>query len=152
MHSRKEKLKAVELLVKYGMSPASAIRDLGCPCRATLYAWHGEYLASGCDMPSTSVHSKHAEEQKRAAIDHLFKHGQYPTRTMRALGHPSQGLLAVWIDELEPSHRPKRSSARRVSHETKLAPSIAPKFLPEFVAGGLNRGVQCVRPRQADPL
>lgn len=30
MYSREEKLKAVELFIKYDKSPASAIRELGC--------------------------------------------------------------------------------------------------------------------------
>lgn len=65
MYSREEKLKAVELFIKYDKSPASAIRELGYPCRATLYAWHEEYLANGCRMPSTSAHRRYTEDQKR---------------------------------------------------------------------------------------
>lgn len=73
MYSREEKLKAVELFIKYDKSPASAIRELGYPCRATLYAWHEEYLASGCRAPSTSAHRRYTEDQKRAVVDHFFE-------------------------------------------------------------------------------
>ena len=52
MYSRGEKLKAVELFIKYDKSPASVIRGFGYSCRATLYAWYEEYLANGCRMPS----------------------------------------------------------------------------------------------------
>ena len=52
MYSREEKLKAVELFIKYDKSPASAIRELGYPCRA----------------PSTSAHRRYTEDQKRAAV------------------------------------------------------------------------------------
>ena len=119
MYSREEKIRAVELLVRYDLSPASVIRELGYPCRATLYAWHEEYLANGCDIPATSNHRRYTEEQRRAAVDHFFEHGRCLARTMRALGYPSQELLAAWIDELEPGRRPKRSGTRRISDETK---------------------------------
>lgn len=119
MYSREEKLKAVELFIRYDKSPASVIREIGYPCRATLYAWHEEYLANGCDMPSVNNYRRYTEEQRRAAVDHFFEHGQCLARTIRALGYPSQELLAAWIDELEPGRRPKRSSAKRLTHENK---------------------------------
>ena len=96
MCSREEKLKVVELFIKYDKSPASVIRELEYPCRATLYAWYEEYLANGCRMPSISAHRRYAEDQKRAAIDHFFEHGRCLARTMRALGYPSQELLGAW--------------------------------------------------------
>lgn len=119
MYSREEKLKAVELFVKYDKSVMATIREIGYPCRATLYAWYEEYLANGCDIPSISNHRRYTEEQKRTAVDHFFEHGRCLARTTRALGYPSQQLLAAWIDELEPSRRPKRSNTRQVSHEAK---------------------------------
>lgn len=119
MYSREEKLKAVELFIRYDKSPASVIREIGYPCRATLYAWHEEHLANGCDMPSVNNYRRYTEEQRRAAVDHFFEHGQCLARTIRALGYPSQELLAAWIDELEPGRRPKRSSAKRLTHENK---------------------------------
>ena len=76
MHSREEKLKAVELFIKYDMSPTSAIREHGYPRLATPYTQHEECLASGCDMPPTSAHSRYAEEQERAAVDHFLEHGR----------------------------------------------------------------------------
>lgn len=122
MYSREEKLKAVELLIKYDMSPASMIREIEYPCRATLCAWHWECLANGGDMPSASNHRRYAEGRKRTAVDHFFEHGQHLARTMRALGHPSQELLSAWIDELEPGRRPKRSGARRIESESHPIP------------------------------
>lgn len=38
MYSREERLRAVELFVKYDLSPASVIRKPGYPVRATLRA------------------------------------------------------------------------------------------------------------------
>ena len=119
MYSREEKIRAVELFVKYDLSPASVIRELGYPCRATLYAWHKEYLANGCDMPSVNNYLRYTEEQRRAAVDHFFEHGRCLARTTRALGYPSQELLAAWIDELEPGRRPKRTDTARIPEEVK---------------------------------
>lgn len=90
MYSREGKLKAVELFIKYDKSPASVIRELGYPCRATLHAWYKEYLANGCCMPSTSAHRGYTEKQKRAAVDHFLEHGRCLARMMRALGYPSR--------------------------------------------------------------
>lgn len=119
MYSREEKIRAVELFIRYDLSPASVIRELGYPCRATLYAWHEEYLANGCDIPSVNNHRRYTEEQRRAAVDHFFEHGRCLARTMRALGYPSQELLASWIDELEPGRRPKRTDTAHIPEETK---------------------------------
>lgn len=141
MYLREEKLKAVEPFIKYDKSPASVIRELGYPCRATLYAWYKEYLANGCRMPSTSAHRRYAEDQKQAAVDHFFGHGRCLAHTMRALGYPSQELLAAWIDELEPGRRPKRSSARRVSHEAKeqaVIDLVARHGTAKVIADGLG--------------
>lgn len=141
MRSRKEKLKAAELFIKYDKSPASVIRELGYPCRATLYAWYEEYLANGCRMPSTSAHRRYTEDQKRAAIDHFFEHGRCLARTMRTLGYPSQELLAAWIDELKPGRRPKHSSARRFSHEAKeqaVIDLVARRGAAQVIADGLG--------------
>lgn len=141
MDSREEKLKAVELFIKYDKGPASVIRELGYPCRATLYAWHEEYLANGYCMPSTSAHRRYTEDQKRAAVDHFFEHGRCLARTMRALGYPSQELLGAWIDELEPGRRSKRSSARRFSHEAKeqaVIDLVARRGAAKVIADGLG--------------
>ena len=147
MYSREEKLKAVELFIKYDKSPASVIRELGYPCRATLYAWYEEYLANGCRMPSTSAYRRYTEDQKRGAVDHFFEHGRCLARTMRALGYPSQKLLAAWIDEFEPGRRPKRSSARRFSHEAKeqaVVDLVARRGAAKVIADGL--GIERAKP------
>lgn len=119
MYSREEKLRAIELYIKYDFSPISVTHELGYPCRDTLYAWYDEYLENEGDMPSSGKHKRYTDEQKRAAVDHFFEHGRCLARTVRALGYPSQGLLASWIDELEPERRPKQAVTTRFSDEAK---------------------------------
>ena len=82
MYSREEKVRAVELFVKYDMSPASVVRELGCPARATLCAWYDEYLENGGDIPPQSKRRRCSDEQKRVAVDHFFEHGQCLARTL----------------------------------------------------------------------
>ncbi len=119
MYTREEKLKAVELFIRYDMSPASVIRELGYPVRATLYAWYDEYLANNGDIPPSEKRRRYTAEQKRVAVDHFFEHGRCLARTMRALGYPSRELLAAWIDELEPGRRPRRADTIRIPAEIK---------------------------------
>ena len=90
MYSREDKLRAIELFIKYDLSPQSVINELGYPCRGSLYNWYEEYLANGNDIPD---------------INPYFEHGKCLSRTCRALGYPSKELLAAWIDELEPGRR-----------------------------------------------
>ena len=70
-------------------------------------------------MPSSGKHKRYTDEQKRAAVDHFFEHGRCLACTVRALGYPSQGLLASWTDELEPGRRPKQAVTTRFSDEAK---------------------------------
>lgn len=42
MHSYEERMKAVQLFIKYDLSVADTIRDLGYPTRNTLIRWYNE--------------------------------------------------------------------------------------------------------------
>ena len=105
MYSREDKLRAIELFIKYDFSPQSVINELGYPCRGSLYNWYEEYLANGNDIPDINPYRHYSECLKRVAVDHYFEHGKCLSRTCRALGYPSKELLAAWIDELEPGRR-----------------------------------------------
>lgn len=105
MYSREDKLRAVELFIKYDFSPQSAINKLGYPCRGSLYSWYEEYLANGNDISGADPHRHCSGSLKRVAVDHYFEHGKCLARTCRALGYPSRELLAAWIDGLEPGRR-----------------------------------------------
>ena len=47
MHSYEERMKAVRLFIKYELSVADTIRELGYPTRNTLIRWYNEYLEKG---------------------------------------------------------------------------------------------------------
>jgi hypothetical protein len=40
--------------------------------------------------------------RKKVAVDHYLGHGRCAAATLRALGYPSHGTLAAWIEELHP--------------------------------------------------
>lgn len=76
MYSREEKLKAVELFIKYDKNPASVIRELGYPCRAaglasasrrTISRRHGpspEHTSASCrNCPHPPIYRPLSETQ-----------------------------------------------------------------------------------------
>lgn len=99
MYSREDKLRAVELFIKYDFSPQPSINELGYPCRASLYNRYKEYLANGNDISDANLCQRYGEGLKRVTVDRCFEHGKCLARTCRALGYPSKELLAAWIDE-----------------------------------------------------
>lgn len=119
MYSREDKLRAVELFIKYDFDPQSVINELGYPCRGSLYNWYEEYLANDSDIPDTNPYQHYSESLKRVAVDHYFKHGKCLARTCRALGYPSKELLAAWIDELEPGRRKVNRTHRGFGDDDK---------------------------------
>lgn len=119
MYTREDKLKAVELFIKYDFSPQSVINELGYPCRGSLYNWHREYLANGNDIPDANSYLRYSEGLKRAAVDHYFEHGRCLARTCRMLGYPSKELLAAWVDELEPGRRVVNKTGRGITDDAK---------------------------------
>lgn len=125
MYSREDKLRAVELLIKYDFSPQSVIDELGYPCRGSLYNWYEEYLANDSDIPDINPYRHYSESLKRVAVDYCFEHGKCLARTRRALGYPSKELLAAWIDEPGPGRRKVNRTRRGFDAGDGGAPSSA---------------------------
>lgn len=125
MYSREDKLRAVELLIKYDFSPQSVIDELGYPCRGSLYNWYEEYLAKDSDIPDINPYRHYSESLKRVAVDYCFEHGKCLARTCRALGYPSKELLAAWIDEPGPGRRKVNRTRRGFDAGDGRAPSSA---------------------------
>jgi putative transposase len=102
VYSYEERMKAVQLYIKYGLSAADAIRELGYPHHNTLVMWYKEYVENGDLHKKCKTKPRFTREEKRKAVDHYFEHGRYLRRTVRVLGYPSKTTLAKWIDELAP--------------------------------------------------
>ena len=83
----------------------------------------------------------YSREEKLKAVELFIKYDKSPASAIRELGYPSQELLGAWIDELEPGRRPKRSSARRFSHEAKeqaVVALVARRGAAKIIADGLG--------------
>lgn len=105
MYSYEDRMRAVQLYIKYGKRGAAVIRELGYPSRKNLVRWYRAYLEAG-DLPKRSrPKPRYTPEQKRAAVDHYVDHGCCLATTCRALGYPSREVLGSWIDELRPGRR-----------------------------------------------
>ncbi len=103
VYSLEDRMKAVELYLKCGSSPAAARRELGYPTKNTLKQWAREYRATGAlHERYRPRRPKHSEEQKQTAVDYYLQHGRSMRRTVRALGYPSQAKLKAWLDEALP--------------------------------------------------
>ena len=106
MYSYEERMKAIELYIKYDRSIADTIRELGYPSRGALARWYKEYQKNGCLRRSYErKNHKYSLEEKKAAVDYYLKHGRSLRRTIRAMGYPSVAALTKWIDALAPGER-----------------------------------------------
>jgi putative transposase len=109
MYSREKFKKAIDLYLKYDKSVATVIRELGYPTRKTLPRWYKRYLKEQeTGIVRHARRSKYSMEQKKAAVEYYFEHGQCLSRTVSALGYPSRQQLRLWRDELVPDTRKSR--------------------------------------------
>ncbi|EEU15838.1 hypothetical protein EFA01_25880 [Enterococcus faecalis] len=119
MFSHEERVKAIQLFLKYDCSYAATIRKLGYPSVGALRQWYKEYLVSGELHQELRKKSKYSEEQKRVAVNHYFEYGQCYARTIRMLGYPNKGSLRQWCEELAPGARKLRKSAVKLTKDQK---------------------------------
>ena len=94
MYSREERLKAIELFIKYDRSAAAVIHELGYPSRKLLPRWYAQYLEeqeSGVIWERYRHSPKYSSQQQEAAIRHFLDHGRSLARTVRALGYKHSG-------------------------------------------------------------
>ena len=128
MYSREERMKAIELYIKYDKSIAAVIHELGYPSRGLLPRWYKAYLKeqeTGILWDRYSRCSKYSLEQKIAAVEHYLEHGRNLSRTVRLLGYPSKEALRLWCDELAPGSRKKRVGGVQCTQEQKKEAVIA---------------------------
>lgn len=119
MYSYEERMKAVQLYIKYEHSLASVIQELGYPSPKALYKWFKEYEKNG-DLPKTSKRRhQFTHEEKQFAVDHYIEFGRNYSRTVRMLGYPDRNLLSDWCKELAPEARKIRRSKLNYSQEQK---------------------------------
>ena len=102
MYSREERLKAIELFIKYDRSAVAVIHELGYPSRKLLPRWYAQYLEeqeSGVIWERYRHTPKYSAQQQEAAIRHFLDHGRSLARTVRALGYPCRETLRAWCKD-----------------------------------------------------
>lgn len=119
MFSHKERVKAIQLFLKYNCSYASTIRALGYPSVGALRKWYKEYLISGELNQEYRKKSNYSKKQKQLAVNHYFECGQCYARTVRMLGYPNRETLRQWCEELSPNSRKLRKSAVKLTLDQK---------------------------------
>ena len=97
MYSYEDRIRAVELYIKFGRRLGATIRHLGYPTKNALKGWYREYERRR-DLP-TGFHRrpKYSQVQKEVAVDHYLNHGRCLAATLRALGYPCRTLLRDWL-------------------------------------------------------
>ena len=113
MYSREERMRAIELYIKYDRCAVDTVRELGYPSTKTLRKWYRAYLReqeTGVPWKGYSRRRpKYSSEQKAKAIEYYLEHGRNIARTTRVLGYPSKDTLRLWRDELAPESRRSRA-------------------------------------------
>jgi len=108
VYSYEERIRAVELYIKYDLSAADTIRELGYPSYKMLVRWYREYQETGRLHESHNRTSLYSQHQMEDAVKYYLEHGRNISRTVRAVGYPSRETLTRWIDELAPGERKAR--------------------------------------------
>lgn len=127
MYSKEQRDKAIELFVRYDLSAAPVVREIGYPCRETLAVWYREYLEeqkTGVSRDCRGRYGRYTQEQKEIAIRYYSEHGRSLRKTIRAIGYPSHQLLSQWLDELAPGEK-RRFERPEFTGEQKREAAIA---------------------------
>ena len=105
MYTNEQKMKAVELYIKYNHRATQVSRELGYPHPNFIARWYKEYLQNGTFRTKYERQNKYTEEQKQYALQYYQEHGCCATQTMRDLGYPSPFILRKWINEAYPDRK-----------------------------------------------
>lgn len=108
MYSYEDRLKAVKLYIRYDLSAADTIRELGYPSYRMLTRWYKEYQETGVLHKKHNKRSWYTSDQMKVAVNYYLEHGRNISRAVRAVGYPSREVLAGWIDEIAPGERKSR--------------------------------------------
>lgn len=110
MYSTEQRKLAIETYIKFDLSAADTVAELGYPTRHSPRAWHRDYLEHGeVRPPKRQREPKFTLGMRRAAVDCYLAHGRSLAGTMRRMGCPAgRECLCDWIGELAPGQRKYR--------------------------------------------
>jgi transposase-like protein len=100
MYSYEDRLRAVRLHLNLDKRIKASITRLGYRTKNSLKSWHREYERCH-DLRTGYVRSRprYSVKQMHVPVDYYLSHYRSASATLRALGHPSRGTLAAWIEE-----------------------------------------------------
>ena len=122
MHGTGRRKSAIETYVKFDLSAADTVAELGYPARRSLGAWRKDYPEHGeVRPPKRQREPRLALEMGQTAVDHCLAHGKGLARAMRRMGYPASGeRLCDRINELAPGQRKYRGPNPKVNCAPKL--------------------------------
>ena len=127
MYSYDDRMRAVQLYIKYDFSLADTVRELGYPNRKMLSRWYQEYKETGDLHVKYRKQPNYTLEDEMVAVNYYLERGRNLSRTVKALGYPSRQVLREWIDRIAPGERKysiKRGTVVQYTHEQKKAAVI----------------------------
>ena len=104
MYSTEQCKLVIETCIKFDLSAADTVAELGYPTRHSPRAWHRDYLGHGeVRPPKRQREPRFTLEMRRAAVGYHLAHGKSLAGTMRKMGYPAgREHLCDWVDELAP--------------------------------------------------
>ena len=77
MYSTGQRKLAIETYIKFDLSAADTVAELGYPTRHSLRAWYKDYLEHGeVRPPKRQREPKFTLEMRQAAVDYYLAHGK----------------------------------------------------------------------------
>ena len=134
MYTLGERKKAVDLFIKYDLSPAAVIHELGYPSKGRLYKWYQEYKETGELSDHKKQSGKYTKEQRETAVKYYMEHGKSISRTINALGYPKKNTLCDWLNEdLDGSQR--KFFYKRAGTLPRNTPERKEMAVREYISG-----------------
>ena len=130
----RKKKKAVDLFIKYDLSPAAVIHELGYPSKNRLYQWYQEYISTGTLSDKKGRKSKYSKEQREAAVKYYLEHGKSVSKTIAALGYPKKSALCDWLNE-DLSNEQRKWSCKRSGTLKRCSQEQKEKAVKEYCSG-----------------
>lgn len=104
MYSLKQRLYAVDILMKFNENTRTTIRELGYPnFRHTLSKQYKEFNENVELHKSFIKPRKYTDEDMVYAIDYYLKNGKNITKTVKHIGYPYRSVLSKQIAEKFPN-------------------------------------------------
>jgi len=84
MYSYEDRIKAVKLYIKYDLSTADIVRELGYPSRKMLVRWYKEHQEAGGLHERYIKRSTYTSVQMKVAFNYYLENRLNISRTVRA--------------------------------------------------------------------